>query len=215
MYVRRRDPPPVPPASLGALSSLSLPGVRRQVAVTRTCRPRAPPPIAPTDWRADAHPGSRYGPLSPGHESTWCPDTMSGRWLPPPARSKTTAPSREDGKRIHDLRLPYIRTYPIIQTCPTGRSPGLRLAASLLPGPWPVTAVLAAASVTMGLVLGWWITAVIAAAVISYSQERAQRKVRYWQAETARARAIADRLTREAAAREKLPSECEGWPPAR
>ena len=78
-----------------------------------------------------------------------------------------------------------------------------------------MTAVMAVASITMGLVLGWWITAVIAAAVISHSQERAQRKVRYWQAETARARAIADQFAREAAARERLPSECEDSPQAR
>jgi hypothetical protein len=73
-----------------------------------------------------------------------------------------------------------------------------------------MTAVMVTTSITMGLVLGWWITAVVAAAVISHSQERMQRKVRYLRAETARAQAIADRRAREAVACEDVPSECEG-----
>jgi hypothetical protein len=47
---------------------------------------------------------------------------------------------------------------------------------------------LAAAAVT-GLVLGFALTASWAVAAISRSQERMERKVRYWQAETARLRA--------------------------
>jgi membrane protein YqaA with SNARE-associated domain len=69
--------------------------------------------------------------------------------------------------------------------------------------------ILAAASITMGLVVGWWIIMVIAAAVTSHSQERAQRQVRHWQTEAARARAVASLLASEAAAHEELPSECE------
>jgi hypothetical protein len=73
-------------------------------------------------------------------------------------------------------------------------------------------AIVAAVMATMGVVLGWWITAVITAAVISHSQERAQRGVRHSQAETARARALADRLADEADAHDGLPPERDEWP---
>jgi uncharacterized membrane protein YciS (DUF1049 family) len=56
---------------------------------------------------------------------------------------------------------------------------------------WPMTAAF-----IMGLFIGWVLTAVFAVAAISRSQERMQRKVRYWQAETARARMEAERLAR-------------------
>ncbi len=75
-----------------------------------------------------------------------------------------------------------------------------------------VTAVTAVFSVIMGLVLGWCITLVVTSASVAHSQERMQRKVRYWQAETARARAQADQLAREVAAREGLPSGPGDWP---
>jgi hypothetical protein len=75
-----------------------------------------------------------------------------------------------------------------------------------------VTAVTAVFSVIMGLVLGWCITLVVTSASVAHSQERMQRKVRYWQAETARARAEADHLAREVAAREGLPSAPGDWP---
>jgi hypothetical protein len=48
----------------------------------------------------------------------------------------------------------------------------------------------------IGLFLGWILTTTFAVAAISRSQERMQTKVRYWQAETARARQDADRLAR-------------------
>ena len=51
-----------------------------------------------------------------------------------------------------------------------------------------MTAVVAAASLIAGLLAGWWLTMVAATAAMSRSQERMQQKVRYWQAETARAR---------------------------
>jgi hypothetical protein len=44
------------------------------------------------------------------------------------------------------------------------------------------------AALVTGLVLGWALTATFALAKISRSQERMQRRVRYWQAETALAR---------------------------
>jgi hypothetical protein len=60
----------------------------------------------------------------------------------------------------------------------------------------PVTAVLAgAAGFIIGLVIGWALTTSYALAAISRYQQRMQRKVRYWQAQTARARTEADRLT--------------------
>jgi hypothetical protein len=68
-----------------------------------------------------------------------------------------------------------------------------------------VTAITALVSIGMGLVIGWCITAVVTSASISHSQERMQRKVRYWQAEAARARAEAEQLAREVSAREALP----------
>jgi hypothetical protein len=56
--------------------------------------------------------------------------------------------------------------------------------------------ILPAATLVFGFVLGWLLRAIIALACISRAQERMQRKVRYWQSETARARAIADHLGR-------------------
>jgi predicted benzoate:H+ symporter BenE len=51
-----------------------------------------------------------------------------------------------------------------------------------------MTAVIAAASLISGLLAGWWLTMTATTAAISRSQERMQEKVRYWQAEAARAR---------------------------
>jgi type II secretory pathway component PulJ len=66
-----------------------------------------------------------------------------------------------------------------------------------------VTAVLAmVAAAAIGGLLGFALTATYAAAAISRSQERMERKIRYWQAETARAREIAERVARQLAARE-------------
>ena len=48
----------------------------------------------------------------------------------------------------------------------------------------------------IGLFLGWLLTTNYAVAAISRSQERMQRKVRYWQAETASARMESERLVR-------------------
>ena len=52
------------------------------------------------------------------------------------------------------------------------------------------------AAFIIGALIGWVLTAVYAVATISRSQERMQRKVRYWQAETASARMQAERLAR-------------------
>jgi hypothetical protein len=53
-----------------------------------------------------------------------------------------------------------------------------------------------AAGSVIGLFLGWLLTTAFAVAAISRAQERMQRKVRYWQAETVGARMEAERLAR-------------------
>jgi hypothetical protein len=69
-----------------------------------------------------------------------------------------------------------------------------------------VTALLEmAAAAGIGLFLGAVLTATYAAAAISRAQERMQRKVLYWQAETARAHGTAERLARQLAARDIWP----------
>jgi len=77
-----------------------------------------------------------------------------------------------------------------------------------------VIGIIGAASIIMGLILGCWITMVIMAAEISFSQERMQRKVRRAQAETARVRFTADQFTDEAAVIESSPPERADWPQA-
>ncbi len=49
------------------------------------------------------------------------------------------------------------------------------------------------ASVITGLIVGSWLTLMVATAAMHRSQERMQRKVRYWQAEAKRA----EKLTRQ------------------
>ncbi len=61
-----------------------------------------------------------------------------------------------------------------------------------------MTTLMIAAAIVTGLVLGWWLTLTIALAAMSRSQARMQRKVRYWQAEAARAQATAEQLTHAA-----------------
>jgi uncharacterized membrane protein YciS (DUF1049 family) len=64
-------------------------------------------------------------------------------------------------------------------------------------GTWAVTVILPmTGAFVIGLLMGWLLTAVFAVAAISRSQERMERKVRYWQAETASARMEAERLAR-------------------
>ena len=75
-----------------------------------------------------------------------------------------------------------------------------------------MTGIVVVAGVIMGLFLGWCVTMVITLALVSRSQERMQRKVRYWQAETARAQAEADRLAGTATQRVMPPGPGgESW----
>jgi len=52
-----------------------------------------------------------------------------------------------------------------------------------------------AAGIVIGMFVGWVLLTSFALAAISRAQERMQRKVRYWQAQTASARSEAERLT--------------------
>jgi type II secretory pathway component PulJ len=58
-----------------------------------------------------------------------------------------------------------------------------------------MTALMIAAAIVTGLVVGWWVTLNVALAAMSRSQARMQRKVRYWQAEAGRAQATAEQFT--------------------
>ena len=92
----------------------------------------------------------------------------------------------------------YIPLCPIIQTSQNVTADFLLLAA-LTRERRAVIVVVAMASVTVGAFTGWLLAMIMASAVMSYSQQRMQRKLRHWQAETARARAYAEaeRLERE------------------
>jgi uncharacterized membrane protein (DUF106 family) len=68
------------------------------------------------------------------------------------------------------------------------------------------TMLIIIASVVTGVIVGWWLTMVVATAAMSRSQEHMEKKVRYWQAQERRARA-ADRAERE-------PSAPDYWPAA-
>jgi hypothetical protein len=75
-----------------------------------------------------------------------------------------------------------------------------------------MTANLAMACLVVGFIAGWLLRSVFIAAEISRMQERLQRKIDYWQRETARARSIADGLARQLAAHTgHLPDEHD-WP---
>jgi hypothetical protein len=57
--------------------------------------------------------------------------------------------------------------------------------------------LLMAAALFCGLFLGCVLTHSYISTQVSRSQERMQRKIRYWQAEAARAREAAEQITRE------------------
>jgi uncharacterized membrane-anchored protein YhcB (DUF1043 family) len=74
--------------------------------------------------------------------------------------------------------------------------------------------VIAVAALVVGLAVGWLITMIVNSAAISYSQERMERKVRYWQAEAAKARveAKAARMARQSEPPHDPPPKGGGWP---
>lgn len=74
-----------------------------------------------------------------------------------------------------------------------------------------MTVILAlAAGIVIGLFVGWLLLTIFALAAISRAQERMQRKVRYWQAQTAHARSDAERLT-EFLEAQGLQPNLESW----
>jgi hypothetical protein len=72
--------------------------------------------------------------------------------------------------------------------------------------------ILAAASIVIGVILGWWIAMVCTTAVASFSQERIQRKLRFGPDETARTWTVADWLADETPASEHPAPGREDWP---
>jgi hypothetical protein len=72
-----------------------------------------------------------------------------------------------------------------------------------------MTIILDLAFLAGGFFSGWLARTIVVMAQISYSQERMQRRVRYWQREAARAHVIAEQL----AARAALPIEDQDWAP--
>jgi uncharacterized membrane-anchored protein YhcB (DUF1043 family) len=57
--------------------------------------------------------------------------------------------------------------------------------------------IVVAAALIIGLFMGCLLMIVYATSAVSRAQERMQRRVRYWQAQTARAREMADQLARQ------------------
>ena len=73
------------------------------------------------------------------------------------------------------------------------------------------TLLIIIASVVTGVIVGWWLTMVIATAAMSRSQEHMEKRVRYWQAQARRARA-ADEAEREPATPDYWPGALAGPP---
>ena len=75
--------------------------------------------------------------------------------------------------------------------------------------------VIGVVSFLSGTIGGWWLTMLVVTASISFSQERMERKVRHWQAETARAEEEAERLARAVIASSRNTERPGGnWPHA-
>lgn len=74
--------------------------------------------------------------------------------------------------------------------------------------------VVALACIVTGFVAGWLLRTIFVMAAISWSQERMQNKVRYWQGEAARARALAEQRFRQLAASAGREPEPSDWPAA-
>jgi hypothetical protein len=75
-------------------------------------------------------------------------------------------------------------------------------------------AILALACFLTGFITAVLLRETAVAARISRSQDRMQRKVRYWMGETAHARIMAEELTFELAACTGRDPEPPDWPPA-
>jgi hypothetical protein len=77
-----------------------------------------------------------------------------------------------------------------------------------------MTEILALACFVTGFIVALLIREVAVAARISRSQERMQRKVRYWMGETAHARIDAEQLESELATFTGRDPEPPNWPPS-
>jgi hypothetical protein len=73
--------------------------------------------------------------------------------------------------------------------------------------------VLAPICLLLGFFTGWVASAIFEAAQTSRSEQRMQRKVRYWQDEAARARTVAQQLAMQLDASKGLPQEDQYWDP--
>ena len=76
-----------------------------------------------------------------------------------------------------------------------------------------MNAGLAAACLVTGLIAGWLLRSVMVMAAISRSEDRMQKKVRYWQSEAMYARNIAERLARQVRALGGSPPDKPDRPP--
>jgi uncharacterized membrane protein YciS (DUF1049 family) len=77
-----------------------------------------------------------------------------------------------------------------------------------------MTGVLGLACFVTGFIAAWLLRTIFIMARISWSQERMQRKVRYWQGEAIHARAVAEQLIRQLAVSTGRESEPPDWPAA-
>lgn len=95
---------------------------------------------------------------------------------------------------------------PITQTLQSATADFLLLAAPIRERRAVIVSMVVACVIT-GVFVGWLLAMIMASAAMSHSQQRMQRKVRHWQAETAlaRAQAKAEHLTREALTEGNLP----------
>jgi hypothetical protein len=87
--------------------------------------------------------------------------------------------------------------------------------AEVLPGSTKaraMTGILALSCFATGFIAGWLLRTGFVMTQISWSQERMERRVRYWQGEAIQARAIAERALRQLAAGTSRDPEPTDWP---
>jgi hypothetical protein len=82
-------------------------------------------------------------------------------------------------------------------------------------GACAMTGILALACFVTGFIVAWLVRMIFVMAEISWSQERMQRKVRYWQGEAIDARDRTEQLIRQLAVSTGREPESPDWPAAR
>jgi hypothetical protein len=75
-----------------------------------------------------------------------------------------------------------------------------------------MTGMLALACFVTGFIVAWLLRTAYVMAETSWSQERMERKVRYWQSEAIHARCVAENLLRQLEASTGHPAEPADWP---